>query len=484
MKKMNLFVMSLLATAAFTFSSCSNEDTMSPSTSNQEVTDGFYMTLKVKGGAEATTRTVQQGDDNKENGTSEESTISKGVIYIYKGNEFVFKKEISTNDWASAPTQVKEGVTRPIKVSVAKVSPNTEYNVYFLANTNTNIADPLKTDMAFQASVTGGSEYATDNNFAMFNQNDKSRAAAHSTVKFIEANKNVETPASASEIYLDRVVARIDVPTVDVEKTSKITKGESTKTTNYEDLLEGVSFDSYAVSNLNNNSYVVQNWDNKWFLNTLITGNSPYYKPYSAYGTAYEAKGLNNFISPATATKTYLFENSTNNEMDATSLYFCIKANLKKEIKEKADFKDGTFYRYDKKVYVSLEDLIHDTEVANPFGESETGATILKKIQKADGTLIDEAELAKFREKYGIQVYREGKMYYRYVINDNFYTSREGYYSVLRNSIYHLNVNAIYDIGRDVPNGPDTPESVNYYMAVTVSINPWVLNVSDIQLGK
>ena len=41
MKKFNLFAMSMLAIAAFTFNSCSTDDTMSPTT-GQETVDGFY----------------------------------------------------------------------------------------------------------------------------------------------------------------------------------------------------------------------------------------------------------------------------------------------------------------------------------------------------------------------------------------------------------------------------------------------------------
>ena len=118
-----------------------------------------------------------------------------------------------------------------------------------------------------------------------------------------------------------------------------------------------------------------------------------------------------------------------------------------------------------------------DEEVSNPFGEL-TAAEVVNNIKDANGKLIEEGEkLANFRKANNIEVYRAGKMYYRYTIEDNYYV-REGYYSILRNSIYRMNVNGIYDLGKDVPNGP-TP---NYYMNVTVAINPWVLNSTNIQL--
>ncbi len=480
MKKLNLFVMSLLATAAFTFNSCSNDDTMTPGGSQQETVDNFYMTLQVKGSSHVETRTSQD-NVTTENGTTAESTITNGTIYIYDGTRLIFKKNVGISDWTTAPTQTEAGVTKPIKVSVKRVDPKTPYNVYFLANAQ--LDDPLTADLAFQSSTIGGAEQAQNNLFVMFNENDKTKPSNHSTVTFEEANKNEATPAVASEISLDRVVARVDAPTVNVDK---IKKTEATTTENYEDLLEGVTYMSYAISNLNKNSYVVQNWNTaEWTLKTLLTGEKPYYKPYSDYGTQYEAKGLSNFTTNEATAKSYLFENSTDNINNATALYFCIKASLKESAKANADFTDGTFYRYDHRVYTSIQELMVDNHISHPFGENAKPADILAQIKGADGNLIEEgATLAQFRKDYKIEIYRAGMMYYRYAINDNYYT-RTDYYSVLRNSIYRLNVNAIYDLGKDVPNGPTPPElDANYYMNVTVAVNPWVLNTKDIQLGN
>ncbi len=484
MKKFNLFAMSLLATAAFTFYSCSNDDTTAEPTHRSETVSGFYMTLQVKGSANSTgTRTAQQADPNKEDGTTAESTITNGTIYIYNGASLVFTKAITSADWSTAPTQTTTGTTKPIKVSVNSVTEGTNYNVYFLANNATSIADPINNDALFDVSTSGGSDYATDNKFVMFNQNDKSKVAAHSTVTFSSANKSETTPATASTIYLDRVVARIDKPTVTAAAIT--TDPSGTATTKHIDYIESVTYKDYAVSNLNNHSYVMQNWTADW---TLNTAGSTYFKDYATYGTTYEAKGLGNFGEEA---KNYLFENTTNDAEKATAMYFRIKANLESDALNKSDFKDGTFYRYDNRMYVSIQDILDDAEVAYPFVKvnadksttAMTPAEVLAIIKGTDGKLIAEGtDLANFREKYNIEVYREGNMYYRYAITDNFYT-RDGYYSILRNSIYRLTVDAIYDMGKDVPNGPTPPDvTPNYYMNVTVAINPWVLNTQTIQL--
>ena len=487
MKKTNLFAMSLLATtAAFTLNSCSNDDTIAGTASTPESVDSFYMTLQVKGSANDNgTRTEQ---NTTEAGTTEESTITNGTIYIYNGSSLVFTKAITSADWKTAPTQTTAGTTNPIKVSVNSVNETANYNVYFLANYDSSIADPIADNALFGVSATGGLDYAANNKFVMFNQNDKSRVAAHSTVTFNASNKNEATPAQAGTIYLDRVVARIDAPTVTATKITKETGASAESGTKHLDYLKSVSYVDYAVSNLNNHSYVKQNWTEASGTWTLNTAGSTYFKNYTAYGTTYEAKGLNYF---GTEAKNYMFENTTNDANKATAVYFRIKANLTDEAKNGADFTDGTFYRYDNRLYTSIQNIMDDSEVSNPFVKvnedksvtSMTAAEVLAIIKGTDGKLIAEGTtLANFRETYNIEVYREGNMYYRHAITDNFYT-RTDYYSILRNSIYRLTVDAIYEMGKDVPNGPTPPDvKPNYYMNVTVAIKPWVLNTQTIQL--
>lgn len=484
MKKFNLFVMSLLATASFTLNSCSTDDTMS-STNQQQSVDGFYMTLQVMGSANGTsTRTAQ--NTPLENGTNAESNITSGTIYIYKENSttLVYSKKITADDWKTQPTtQTTTGETKPIKVSVTAVTTGQKYNVYFLAN-KTDIADPLNKQV-FEHTTNGGADYAKNDEFVMFNQNDSTKHGTHSTVEFTEASKDSTKAVEAGTIYLDRVVARIDAPTVTATKVEK--KDGQTTTKNYQDYLateNGVTYQSYAVSNLNNNSYIMQNWEENYAklvpYGTKI--HAPHYLPYDTYGDKYTAKGLDHFKSASSQDKTYMFENSTIKEDSATALYFCIKANLSETAKNKSDFKDGTFYRYENKMYVSIADIMADDSVANPFF-GKKAEDVVKSITGTDGKLIEEGDsLAKFRSDNKIEVYREGLMYYRYALNDNYYHPT-GTYSVLRNSIYNVTVDAIYDLGKDVPNGP-VPDDLKtaYFMKVKLVINPWVLNTTKIQL--
>lgn len=482
--------MSLVSAAALSFSSCSSNDDLGGGPGTQSQADGVYMTLKISGATSHGTRTGVTTPNNTEDGTVDESTITEGMMYIYDGPTCVFRKVITRDMFKTPPIQTAAGVTNPIKVAVTgAIKTNKAYNVYFLAN-NTSINDPLAAETSFTASTTGGANYATAEKFVMFNQNDGTRAAAHSTVTFTDAAKSAETPAHADEIKLDRVVARIDNPLF--AETAKVVDDAAAGTTkNVADVLASFDYVGYAASNLNNNSYVMQKWDDKFTtLNVKWGETSKYFQPKDEFGTLYKGENLGKFNK----NNTYAFENTTNDVNEATAVYFKIKANLKEAAKATADFEDGTFYRYDGRLYTSIQAIFDDATtgaIVNPFNLLTVDQVLAKIKDATTGKLItDEGKLAEFRETYKIEVYREGMMYYRWAISDMAYkpfveSETSHTYSVLRNSIYRLNVTKVNEIGKDVPNGPDPDDpnkNPNYYMDVTVKINPWVLNTKDIEL--
>ena len=187
--------MSLVSAAALSFSSCSSNDDLAGG-GTQSQADGVYMTLKISGATSHGTRTGVTADKTTtENGNEAESTITEGMMYIYDGNTCVFRKVITANMFKTAPTPTTAGVTKPIKVAVTgAITTNKPYNVYFLAN-NTTVTDPLATEASFTASTTGGANFATANNFVMFNQNDVKKQANHSTVTFTDKAKSETSPA-------------------------------------------------------------------------------------------------------------------------------------------------------------------------------------------------------------------------------------------------------------------------------------------------
>lgn len=488
--------MSLVSAAALSFSSCSSNDDLTGG-GTQSQADGVYMTLKISGTTSHGTRTsVTDGKTTTDNGSVAESTITEGMMYIYDGPTCVFRKVITKDMFETAPTQTTSGVTKPIKVAVTgAITTGKKYDVYFLAN-RTNVDNPIAATSIF-TSTTGGADFATDNKFVMFNQNDGTKAAAHSKVEFTDAAKSEKSPAAADEIKLDRVVARIDRPSF-AETVTTVTPATDTKTSiNVADVVAGISYEGFAVSNLNNNSYVMQNWDTNFKTLSVKWGEPKYSLPKSTYGTLYNAEGLANFDTKEKPVSwKYAFENTTTDVNDATAVYFKVKVALTETAMAASDFKDGTFYRYDGRLYTSIKAIFDNAatgEISNPFTETNsiTPADVVAKISDADGKLTtDEAKLAKFRQDYKIEVYRQGTMYYRWAISDNAYkpfiaSETTHTYSVLRNSIYRLNVTKVSEIGKDVPNGPEPDDPVknpNFYMNVTVSINPWVLNAQPIEL--
>lgn len=497
MKKMNLLAMSLVSAAALSFSSCSSNDDLAGG-GTQSQADGVYMTLKISGATSHGTRTGVTADKTTtENGNEAESTITEGMMYIYDGNTCVFRKVITKEMFQTKPTQTTAGVTKPIKVAVTgAITTGKQYDVYFLAN-NTSVTDPIAATSIF-TSTKGGADFATDNKFVMFNQNDGTKAAAHSKVEFTNDAKSEATPARAGEIKLDRVVARIDRPSF-AETVTTVTPATTTKTSiNVADVVAGISYEGYAVSNLNNNSYVMQKWDTNFKTLSVKWGEPKYSLPKSSYGTLYKAEGLANFDTKEEPVSwKYAFENTTTDVNDATAVYFKVKVALTETANKESDFKDGTFYRYDGRLYTSIQAIYDDAAtgaISNPFTETNsiTPLEVVKKIKDATtGKLTtDETVLAKFREDYKIEVYRQGVMYYRWAISDNAYKpfvadKTDHTYSVLRNSIYRLTVTKVSEIGKDVPNGPEPDDPVknpNFYMNVTVSINPWVLNAQPIEL--
>lgn len=490
MKKMNLLVMSLVSAAALSFTSCSSNDDLANGNAGQEKVDGFYMTLSIQTPKSDGTRTAV--NKPTENATAEESDVTSGTIYLVDAaGKIVFQKDIAETEWKSGkPTQGNDGSTQ-IKIEVDKVVAGQKYNVYFLAGSNKPADDmnfAATNKNVFTATSKFASPFANDNNFAMFNQNDSQVDGNGYTVTFIKANNNEANPAKVNyktipnaPIKVERVVARIDAPTsnstvladapTDASAALKVAMQDA------KEKVGKIELTNYAISNLANKSYVMQTWgaDNK----LLIPEGLSYYQPTADFGGDYDYKN-GGFTTTEENEKNYVFEN--NSTTAPTTMYFEYKVTLKNEKFEgDADFKDdatnaGTFYRYNNVIYTSFAQIYKDyADVPNLFGKGMTADKMKAELKKV---IDNEAELAKFREDNKIEVFKGGKTYYKQVIKDKYI----GYANAIqRNSIYRLNVKNIFNVGAQVPNGEPT-ENEFYYINVTVSVNPWVLNSYDVDL--
>ena len=474
--------MSLVSAAALSFTSCSSNDELDGNNAGQAKVDGFYMTLNVQTPKSDGTRTVV---NNPTDATAEESDVTSGTIYLVDAaGKIVFKKDIAEKDWkAGKPTQGNEGSTQ-LKIAVEDVVAGATYKVYFLANAT----DEKPWENIFTATDKFAKPYDKDNNFAMFNQNDKDVNGNGYTVVFTDDNKKEANAAqikydnAVSPIKIERLTARIDEPTSNAVKIAAYTKEDVTPAEKkaMEDAVkkvESIKMTGYAISNLSNKSYIMQNWTGT----TLnIPSDITYYQPTKEFGTATLLEN-GNYFTAATAPNThkdYVFEN--NNDNAATSMYFEYTVKLKDM--NGADFEDGTFYRYNNVIYKSFADIYnayHD--VKGLFGgktavQMKAEVIAAKAAPTAEGEPTVESKLDNFRKAYQIEVFNCGKTYYKKAIKDQYLTYEN---AIQRNSIYRLTVNNIFNVGAQVPNGTPDKEGL-FYLDVTVSVNPWVLNTQDV----
>lgn len=490
MKKMNLLVMSLVSAAALSFTSCSDSEDLANDKAGQEKVDGYYMTLTVQSPNASGTRTSVL--DPTENATAEEAAITNGTLYLVDDqNNIAFHEDLSGLDWSGAVGE-GESVTqkdgqKTFKIEVQNVHAGNKYKVYFKAGDQAPTAamnfKPTLSNI-FNTTDKFATSFATAKNFAMFNQNDTQVDGNGYTVTFIKANNNEANPAkvyykgAVSPIKVERVVARIDAPKN--ESTQVLAKypenaSEALKVAidDAKDKVANIELVDYAVANLANQSYVMQTWSKNQL---SLPANTDYTQKATEFGDKYFYKD-NKFFNNEPVN--YVFEN--NSSENPTTMYFEYKVTLKNEKFEgDADFKDdatnaGTFYRYNNVIYTSFDQIFKDyKDVATTlFGGGKDAAKM--KTELADA-INDDTKLAKFRKDYNIEVFKGGKTYYKHVIKDNHING-----IIQRNSIYRLNINNIFNVGAQVPNGEPT-ENDYYYINVTVTVNPWVLNTENVDL--
>lgn len=521
MKKMNLLAMSLVSAAALSFSSCSNNDDLTGGGSgNQSQVKGFYMTLAVQTPTSNGTRTSIGEKTPTEDATAVEAAVKNGTFYLVdeKGS-VVFSKTLTATDWAGAsgaikdPTTVAKDGKTTLKIEVENVAAGATYKVYFKAgSTNMDIVEPFTIPtgtskagiftadgikQTFTAQNPFDKTCAEDKNFSMFNQNDATTNGNGYTVTFTNQNKEgadnftpavVKYGSNTAPIKIERVTARVDVPTSESTLTKEALPADASAALKkaVEDATNKVSkieLVRYALSNVTNKTYVMQNWNivDKVVWNLAIPTDATLSQTKDDFGSKYL---FNNggFKALKGATNDYIFEN---NMSDATAMYFEYKVTLDgTKFEGTADCPDGTFYRYNNVIYTSFAQILKAYgDVANLF-EGKTAAqlkTELEEAKKAPTAKTEksvETKLSEFRAKYGIEVFNEGKTYYKQVITDK----QLGKDVIQRNTIYRLNVNKIFNVGAQVPNG-EIDKNGLFYLDVTVTVNPWVLNTQNVTLG-
>ena len=518
MKKMNLLVMSLVSAAALSFSSCSSNDDLTGGAGTQSQVKGFYMTLAVQTPTSNGTRTSIENPIPTEDATAAEAAVKNGTFYLVDANgAVVFSKTLTGQDWTGAikgqTGSQKDGRTT-LQIQVENVAAGATYKVYFKAgSTNMDTVEPFtittgtkKTGVftadgitqTFTSTAAFAKPCDTDNNFSMFNQNDATTNGDGYTVTFTDANKVETTPAKVmynnqeSAIKIERVTARVDVPTSTEALLGEYPTNASQALKNAIDdakkKVTKIELVRYALSNVTNKTYVMQNWDvvdKVWSL--AIPTDATLSQKKEAFGDKYLLKD-GGFKDMKGATNDYIFEN---NKDEATAMYFEYKVTLDaNQFKNAAgelmpaDFEDGTFYRYNNVIYTSFDQIMKAYEDVTGLFQGKSATALQTELAEAkteptvDTEKSVETKLSKFRDKYGIEVFNEGKTYYKQVITDNQLSKNV----IQRNTIYRLQVNKIFNVGAQVPNG-EIDKNGMFYLDVTVTVNPWVLNTQDVELG-
>lgn len=470
--------MSLVSAAALSFTSCSSNDDLDGNAGQAKV-DGFYMTLTIQTPNSNGTRTSLKNDFAA---TPAESDVTSGTFYLVDANnKIVFTHTITKEEWAEKkiPTQSTNGKTT-LQVPVKNVTAGTTYSVYFLANATSKspLTDVFTSDNKF------ATEYSKANNFAMFNENDADVKGNSHTVVFTSDNKDANSAAKVSStINIERLTARIDEPKSDAStiqpyaEDATASKEQKEANANAVEAVESLKLTRYAISNVANKTNVMQQWTTATTLS--IPAGIAYFQPTTEFGTKTLLQNDNYFYAVTTEEgkekrNDYVFENNSSDA--ATSMYFEYTVKLNKKYQDKADIKDGTFYRYNKVIYSSIQDIIDAYKDQKAIFDGKDAQTVVDELKAAKADPDSEAKLDEFRKKYDIEVFNAGKTYYVQKIQDQYLGVAN---TIQRNSIYLLNVKNIFNVGAQVPNGGSDDRTL-YYLDVEVSVNPWVLNEQSV----
>ena len=460
MKIKNIFVAIL---AVLVISACNKESI------TIDVEEG-YLILSI---ANPQTKTDLGGND-PDNGTAEESAINNLKVILTDANGIV--------KIVAEPT-LTNGVPEKVKAELGN------YYVYALINSDINVVKDeninrvITTTLA--SDVTSGYK---NGSFLMINQRNGSEIAGVQTS--ITKENSTNNPAKVT-IYVDRVACKIIDDTDDPNIVSLLASAGN--------FIDAVVVDGFGVLNVNKEFNLIQQWDKNNPDGITITEDvlstpsydgadmiiaKQYFHNIGEYTTLTKDNGIITGID-ITAGASALFVDgpvyTTENRPTIISYGDGITANrgettgvIYKVQAKKSGSNAETFYKYKSALYSTVDDIAQLTEFK--------------------GKNIESLEDGKLRA-LGIQVYKEGVMYYTYFICDPNIAHQydnKNYYGVFRNSTYKLKINSFSSLGDDVPGGaitdpsepgePGNPpiDTKEAYLDVTISVNPWILNLIGI----
>ena len=458
----------LAALAVFALSSCNDE--ILPNDPNQEGEGYLILTLNSQSSSNSPARTSGTATDN---GTATENKINSIMVVL-------------TNATGTISTVINpyitNGVTEKIKVLLG------DHYVYALVNCPITITEGDNINQVISlAEAIGG---FTDG--ALFMTNPRNSSAEQAGVFVTITNSNSLINPAKINIQVDRVACKI----ADETTTPTIT-ALAAATDNF---VDDVDVEGFAILNVNKEFNLIQTWDTNnandlillsEVLSTPLTSTGLIANQYLYNIGQYTSLTRNagdtiTAITDLTLGKPELFRNvplyvSENRPIitgygnDGITAGRGETTGVIYKVQAKNGGSDlGTFYRY--KTVLS-EDL-SDVQALPEF----TGKTL---------SSLSNPEL----RALGIKVYENGVMYYSHFIcdpNEAHQYDSKNYYAVFRNSSYKLKINSISALGDDVPGGavvdpgksgePGNPpiDTEDAYLQVSVTVNPWILNLIDI----
>ncbi len=499
-----------LAFAGLGLFACSNEDNV-PSTDNSH--NGTFLTLTLVGTENGGSRTVA-GEDGTNQGETYESTISKAMVILTNASGVI--QSATTTDCVKTAAGVE---TYPTAAGVGT------YHVYVIANPG----ETLFTDLVGQninevtktIAGTSADTFADEGTFLMFSEcNGNGVDDIKGQEITVSAGNDYDNPARADEpIKLDRLAAKITYAT----KTDGVNIDAATTQLS---VLEGITFNGFALVNGIKDFYLQQHWSagsTSNHANTLLTpsvtndDSDDFYNRWADFRTVTGTTGSYTEVSDSkntsfTTSALYCMENNsgsttedcfnTNADLNGNTTGVIFKATA---TVTGSDGYAGTncFYAYNGEYFATLAAVQAkypgvfddgDEDVSDRAAELAAAQAELQAAKNAtaagDATV---KTISDFRVKYKIHVYENGVMYYTHYIEDQNYTAtKEGaqvkYQSVMRNTIYGLTVNSVKNIGDDIPGGwnpdtdPEDPTTPKTYLVVECKVNPWVLSNYGVDL--
>lgn len=486
MKLKNLFLLLLTMAAVMTACSTDNQSQIDDYDLDGRDTDNIstYMSIRLIG-EQGGTRTIE-GSDGTQIGSNAENAINSALVFL-----------------TDATGQIKSTVTPKIEPTLNgattqpfKVSEGTHY-VYVIANpteamkgwTSNAINDKTITDIT---SKLMSDQYAGDGTFLMFNECNGTNDVQGKAITVTSIN-DINNPAgNDTPVKLDRLAAKITSTVKSADISDFVLKDITEAEMKGFVLLNGIS-----------KAYIQQHWKNEKTTaaphkNTLITPDvtfSNFYATYEDYAKI-EENSVEDLSKDDIWDKTPIYCMENNTEINgkpgligsSTGIIYRWQVTNANSDKLAGD---NCFYSYNGEYFSTLKALQNAYPAVFNEGNIVSDDQDVRDEELQQATLLLQSSVAEFRAKYLVKVYEEGIMYYTFYIKDQNYVDDENkqYYSVMRNTIYGLNVTKLLKIGTDIPGGwepePEPGEEIDkkeLYMIVKTEVNKWVLSNQDIEL--